>query len=442
LYAVTALDREVAATDKELAELLVRSGGGSVDDLAAAAIAAAVRQTQAETAASRLTQAQDALAGHGARTEVITAEVTTLDASRDGLVARAATAAADVAAAEATVTAARGAATSVAARVAALRSVHDAALDLVARRQAADAANAAAHESADERDGVLERFGFDDAADVARHRLSADEVGERASQVAEHRAKVAGAHLVLADESLVGVSDDIVDTTAAEEAAGQSANAATGATADRGAAEVREQAVRSAAHAAREAWDASRTVSDELVLVQRLFASMNGEPPNDRRMKLEDFVLAAKLEEIVAAANGRLTVMTQGRYLLQHSDSVLSGGRQSGLDIVVLDQHTGAPRPTASLSGGEKFLASLALALGLAETVTAQAGGITLDTLFIDEGFGSLDSDTLEIAMETLDGLRAGGRSVGVISHVTEMHERIPAKIEVEVVDGGWSTIR
>ncbi|HEY5222812.1 MAG TPA: hypothetical protein VIJ18_07160, partial [Microbacteriaceae bacterium] len=85
---------------------------------------------------------------------------------------------------------------------------------------------------------------------------------------------------------------------------------------------------------------------------------------------------------------------------------------------------------------------SLALALGLAEVVTGRAGGITLDTLFIDEGFGSLDSETLEIAMATLDSLRAGGRTVGLISHVEAMKEQIPAKLAIEVADGGWSVIR
>ena len=98
-------------------------------------------------------------------------------------------------------------------------------------------------------------------------------------------------------------------------------------------------------------------------------------------------------------------------------------------------------RPAQSLSGGETFLSSLALALGLAEVVTARAGGITLDTLFIDEGFGSLDADTLDVAMRTLDELRAGGRTVGVISHVEAMQEQIPAQLRVEQTDAGPSRI-
>nr|WP_246865389.1 SbcC/MukB-like Walker B domain-containing protein [Cryobacterium sp. BB307] len=133
--------------------------------------------------------------------------------------------------------------------------------------------------------------------------------------------------------------------------------------------------------------------------------------------------------------------MTAGRYELQHDDSVQYRKARSGLGLAILDQHTGRARATHSLSGGENFLASLALALGLAEVVTNQAGGITLDTLFVDEGFGSLDGDTLEIAMSTLDSLRAGGRTIGLISHVEAMKEQIPAKLTIRVADGGWSEI-
>ncbi|MBC7593529.1 MAG: SMC family ATPase, partial [Kineosporiaceae bacterium] len=114
---------------------------------------------------------------------------------------------------------------------------------------------------------------------------------------------------------------------------------------------------------------------------------------------------------------------------------------RSGLSLVIRDEHTGRSRATHSLSGGETFLASLALALGLAEVVSNQAGGIRLDTLFVDEGFGSLDSDTLEVAMTTLDSLRAGGRTIGLISHVEAMKEQIPAKLQISVTDQGHSVI-
>lgn len=183
-------------------------------------------------------------------------------------------------------------------------------------------------------------------------------------------------------------------------------------------------------------------LADQVSAIQRLADTVAGRAPNTMRMNLETFVLAAELEEIVAAANLRLDDMSQGRYLLRHTDARAVRGAASGLGIEVLDRHTGMPRPVQSLSGGETFLASLALALGLAEVVTARAGGITLDTLFIDEGFGSLDADTLEVAMRTLDELRQGGRTVGVISHVEAMKDAIPAHVLVEATPQGPSVIR
>ena len=180
---------------------------------------------------------------------------------------------------------------------------------------------------------------------------------------------------------------------------------------------------------------------EEYDQVRALTSAVQGNEPNTKRMRLETYVLAAQLEEIVTAANARLATMTSGRYTLQHDDSVQYRNTRSGLGLAILDEHTGRARPTHSLSGGETFLASLALALGLAEVVTNQAGGITLDTLFIDEGFGSLDGDTLDIAMSTLDSLRSGGRTIGLISHVEAMKEQIPAKLRIEVTDSGASRV-
>ncbi len=180
----------------------------------------------------------------------------------------------------------------------------------------------------------------------------------------------------------------------------------------------------------------------QLEIVDGLARAAKGDAAfNQLGIPLERFVLAAELEEIVKAANVRLRVMSQGRYTIEHSDDRTRGGKSAGLELVIYDAHTGLARVPQSLSGGEKFLASLALALGMAEVVTARAGGITLDTLFIDEGFGSLDAETLESAMQTLDQLRQGGRTVGLISHVETMQEQIPAKLEVSVNDDGSSRI-
>ncbi|WP_299577340.1 SMC family ATPase [uncultured Williamsia sp.] len=162
-----------------------------------------------------------------------------------------------------------------------------------------------------------------------------------------------------------------------------------------------------------------------------------GRGANNRSMSLRSYVLAARLEEVVVAASTRLREMSCGRYEFEHSDAARSHGRRGGLGIAIRDEYTGAVRPAATLSGGETFFASLALALGLADVVSAEAGGRVLDTMFIDEGFGSLDPETLERVMAVLDELRSGGRVVGVVSHVDEMRSRIPAQLHVVRTESG-----
>lgn len=161
---------------------------------------------------------------------------------------------------------------------------------------------------------------------------------------------------------------------------------------------------------------------------------------NERKMRLESYVLAARLEQVAAAATVRLQRMSAGRYTLVHSDA-RTGGRRSGLGLHVVDAWTGRERDTATLSGGETFFASLALALGLADVVTDEAGGTRLDTLFIDEGFGSLDEQTLDEVLDVLDALRERDRSVGIVSHVADLRRRIPAQLEV-VKGRQGSTVR
>lgn len=152
---------------------------------------------------------------------------------------------------------------------------------------------------------------------------------------------------------------------------------------------------------------------------------------NERKMRLETYVLAARLEQVAAAATARLARMSAGRYTLVHSAERASGRGRSGLGLHVIDSWTGVERDTASLSGGETFFASLALALGLADVVTDEAGGTPLDTLFIDEGFGSLDEETLDEVLDVLDSLRERDRSVGIVSHVADLRRRVPARLEV-----------
>jgi len=134
----------------------------------------------------------------------------------------------------------------------------------------------------------------------------------------------------------------------------------------------------------------------------------------------------------LAAATQRLRLMSRGRYLLQRVAEAQGGRSAGGLDLQVLDQWTSTTRPVSTLSGGESFQASLALALGLAEVVQSTAGGIHLETIFVDEGFGTLDPEALDLAVRTLKDLQQVGRLVGIISHVQELKEHnIDARLEV-----------
>lgn len=172
-------------------------------------------------------------------------------------------------------------------------------------------------------------------------------------------------------------------------------------------------------------------VREEYERVARLAGLTAGtSADNARKMRLESYVLAARLEQVAAAATARLRRMSSGRYELVHSDA-RAGGRRAGLGLHVIDAWTGRERDTATLSGGETFFASLALALGLADVVTDEAGGVRLDTLFIDEGFGSLDEQTLDEVLDVLDSLRERDRSVGIVSHVGDLRRRVPAQLEI-----------
>ncbi len=181
---------------------------------------------------------------------------------------------------------------------------------------------------------------------------------------------------------------------------------------------------------------------EELELTTGLCSFVEGKSADNRlQMRLSAYVLAYRLSQVVAAANARLGKMSDQRYSLEHTGRRGAGETRGGLSLLVRDDWSGESRDPATLSGGETFVVSLALALGLADVVTQEAGGADLDTLFVDEGFGSLDADTLDDVMDTLDSLRDGGRVVGVVSHVAEMRDRIPTQLVVSKSRHG-STVR
>ena len=174
---------------------------------------------------------------------------------------------------------------------------------------------------------------------------------------------------------------------------------------------------------------------DRAEMLSALAAAARGDTLGGytHQVDLVSYVLGGEFERILDVADKHLQRMSDGRYGMKLSDHRAKGSRSGGgLNLNITDTWTGEPRDAASLSGGESFLASLALALGLAEVVQSNNGGIELDTLFIDEGFGTLDSETLDTVMNTIESLRENGRTIGLISHVEEMKNRIPTQIVVE----------
>lgn len=169
---------------------------------------------------------------------------------------------------------------------------------------------------------------------------------------------------------------------------------------------------------------------EEYLMYKELAEIANGSKETEY-ISFERYVLGIYFEEIIEAANSRFTQMTNSRYSLIRNKEKTKGAGPKGLDLDVFDNYTGMKRSVKTLSGGESFKASLALALGLSDVIQNHSGGVSVDTLFIDEGFGTLDTDSLDSAIETLVELNQRGRLVGIISHVEELKTRIPVHIKV-----------
>jgi exonuclease SbcC len=313
------------------------------------------------------------------------------------------------------------------------------ALDALAEAQLRRAAAAEQHvQRRAELREALGRAGFATVADMQAAARSEETVARLENRLAEAAAAEAAARAVLAEPDLAGIAPrDEVDVESAVSAAKTAReNAESAAAALRSAT---NQASQQDTLAARldAASRAIRPVAAAFAELDALTDVVNGRGQNARRMSLRSYVLAARLEEVAVAASTRLGAMSQGRYSFVHSDAAGSHGTRGGLGIDVLDDYSGTVRPAKTLSGGESFLASLALALGLADVVAAETGGALLDTLFVDEGFGTLDAETLDVVMDTLDELRAGGRVVGLVSHVEELRQRIPTRLRVRKARAG-----
>ncbi|KAK1177741.1 SMC family ATPase [Streptomyces sp. NBS 14/10] len=287
------------------------------------------------------------------------------------------------------------------------------------------------------------RAGFEEPNAAARAVLPAANQRGLRHHLEQWQTESAAVAAELADPQVVAAAQEpLADPTAAEAAADAATRALREGSARDAAARTRCQELdRLSAQAVTDARRLAplREEHDRLARLATLAAGTSGE--NERKMRLEAYVLAARLEQVAAAASARLRLMSAGRYTLVHSDARTGGRGRSGLGLHVIDAWTGSERDTATLSGGETFFVSLSLALGLADVVTDEAGGTRLDTLFIDEGFGSLDEQTLDEVLDVLDSLRERDRTVGIVSHVADLRQRIPVRLEV-VKDRDGSAVR
>lgn len=168
------------------------------------------------------------------------------------------------------------------------------------------------------------------------------------------------------------------------------------------------------------------------LMLSSLSKTANGELPERQKLAFEQYVQAAYFQEVIQQANQRMSRMTNGRFELLRKEVPDDNRSQSGLELDVMDYYTGKLRSVRSLSGGESFKASLSLALGLSDVIQSYAGGVQIDTMFIDEGFGTLDSESLDQAISALAALTTGNRLVGIISHVPELKEKIDKKITIQ----------
>lgn len=303
---------------------------------------------------------------------------------------------------------------------------------------------------AEERDEALAVHGFTTADEAAAAAMPVPELAalERSVDGHDSALRAVAAELAVADVAALpdeaSVESVVTDVTRAQEALAR---------AEQEEDEAREAATRArslaltvAQHVAEVHRDVTAyrdAVRDSAVVLRVSDLVTARSADNAPALTLSTYVLVQRFEAVVEAANRRLAVMSDGRYELVRSDErERKGGRNLGLALRVIDHVTGAVRETTTLSGGETFYVSLCLALGLADVVSAEAGGIEFGTLFVDEGFGTLDASTLEVVMTEITRLRDAGRVVGLVSHVEALKQMIPERIQVRRRPDGASEVR
>lgn len=328
---------------------------------------------------------------------------------------------------------------------AAMREHEDAVGKLSAAESALKAAQSRVEAAAKRKDEAsrrlqssVERAGFESVAHFLGSIRDADAMEGLRSKVSELERDLAAAtgRLKRAKDAAKGVDrPDLEQLRQTYEAADRAEKEAITAKAE---AKARCQELERARGALLRHLEERRQLEEEYAVVNRVAEVTAGRAPNRLGMNFERFVLASMLDQVAETATARLQVMSRGRYRLRRTDQRRTARSHAGLELEVYDHYTGRERPVSTLSGGEGFMASLALALGLSDVVQARSGGIRLDTIFIDEGFGTLDPESLDLAIDTLVDLQlAGSRLVGIISHVPELAERIDARLEVTMTERG-----
>ncbi|GDY29944.1 AAA family ATPase [Gandjariella thermophila] len=426
-----AMEAAQAAEQRRVA-LLDRLAGRGADELAGALRAVAEEFDRAAELAAQVAARRDAVRALEEEAETLHGRRASAETDRTRVAVDRANLAEVVAERAERLERARGEYPDVAARRRHLLALVD---GLNALAEARAARSDAAHRLAEQRDAVTAaalRAGFVDAAEALGAARDDAVLTKLEEQLDEARRREAAARHTLAEPELAGIDPGTeVDLDTAERLARDTRAESETALAALRAAEGRAADVDELAVRLRAAWAELAPAEAEFAELDALTDVVNGRGQNSRRMSLRSYVLAARLAEVAAAATQRLQRMSHGRYAFVHTDEAGPRGTRGGLGLSVLDDYSGRERPAKTLSGGESFLASLSLALGLADVVAAETGGALLDTLFVDEGFGTLDAETLDVVMDALDELRAGGRVVGLVSHVEELRQRIPVRLRV-----------
>ncbi|HEV8278318.1 MAG TPA: AAA family ATPase [Streptosporangiaceae bacterium] len=430
----------------EVAACSALVGGGTPDTLAAEAAAVAGRIAGAESAADDAARLEPELADRRAEQERVAEELRHAAAAAAAAGEQADQARASLAALEAELGEAAQGHPSVAARQAALR--HEAARDRAVARAVevlatALAAQSAAHDQAEQEAAAK---GFTSLEEAREAVLDASAMAALETEVQAWVSRLAGLTSAAEAGDLAGLDptragEIQAHANAAAEELTRAIDAEQEVRGAHDAARTRADRLRDRLADVRAAEESLDRLAEETEPVIRLAALVKGTDGH-RRVSLTTYVLRHWFSQVVAAANVRLAAMSSGRYELKRTDEGDTRRERAGLTLAVIDRHTGTARSPASLSGGETFYTSLALALGLADVVRAEAGGVDLDTLFIDEGFGSLDSDTLDEVMAVIDDLRDRGRVVGIVSHVSDLKDRVPERLEVRRLADGSSTMK